>query len=848
MPLWRTVCGRDGDQPSPHREPGAQARNRMPVRRDLPRGAGMAVSLLPALGLVLWALADAAPASERVALVIGNAAYAHAPALANPLNDAADAGAALGRLGFAVTRLENVGDAEMRRGLKEFTRAASASEVAVVFYAGHGIEVDGRNFLVPVDAQLASDQDVEFEAVPLELVSRAVERASGFRLVILDACRENPFAASMQRTGATRSIGRGLARVEPSGETLVAYAAKGGTVASDGAGRNSPYSEALLRHLEEPGLEVGLMFRKVRDAVLAMTGGRQEPFVYGSLSSRGVYFIPPTGTEHDAAGTIGGGTAATSTAGSASVSDRMAAEQLAAKRLTLERELLFWRSIKDSEEPADFRAYLGRYPGGEYEALARNRLERLERALQEQAPREVSVSVAAIAPTLESQELMRPPAPAVSSPETMESSLGLERLERRRIQQGLASLGFDPGPADGLFGRSTRGAIELWQASRGGEATGYLDAESAKVLLAALAEAEANARAAGAERLAAERGFWAAVKGSENPGDFKAYLESYPEGEFEALARRRLAELIAQADDAAYAHAKSMGTAAAYKEYMSTYPSGRHLGNARLLRAEAEELERLVRRWPIGKKFRDCNICPELVVLPAPDKERLNRTTDGKLIAVGVYEVTRAEFEQFYKDETTRYRGGSCSSYDRTTHGWKKRSRRWTWQNPGFPQTGRHPVVCMNYADAQAYLRWLTRKTGESYRLLTVSEWEYAARARTTTPYHTGSAISVEEANFGRTGRYKERTAPVGSYPPNAFGLHDVHGNVWERVEHCPNSGDASVQNYDSMRLTGKCSGKGLRGGSYWDPPNNVGSTSLWKPDARGASPVIGFRVARTLE
>ena len=139
----------------------------------------------------------------------------------------------------------------------------------MVFYAGHGIEVDGRNFLVPVDARLASDQDVEFEAIPLELVSRAVSRASGLRLVVLDACRENPLAVSMQRAGATRSIGRGLARVEPSGETLVAYAAKEGTVAADGEGRNSPYSAALLRHLEEPGLEVGLMFRRVRDAVLA---------------------------------------------------------------------------------------------------------------------------------------------------------------------------------------------------------------------------------------------------------------------------------------------------------------------------------------------------------------------------------------------------------------------------------------------------------------------------------------------------------------------------------------------------------------------------------------------------
>ena len=237
--------------------------------------------------LVLALLSLPAPASQRVALVVGNADYAHAPALANPLNDAGDVGTALGRLGFSVTRLENADRARLWRGLQEFALAASASDIAVVFYAGHGIEVDRRNFLVPVDARLASDQDVEFEAVPLELVSRAVERASGLRLVILDACRENPFAVSMQRAGATRSIGRGLARVEPSGETLVAYAAKEGTVASDGAGRNSPYSEALLAHLEEPGLEVGLLFRKVRDAVLASTGAGRSRSCTGRCRAAG---------------------------------------------------------------------------------------------------------------------------------------------------------------------------------------------------------------------------------------------------------------------------------------------------------------------------------------------------------------------------------------------------------------------------------------------------------------------------------------------------------------------------------------------------------------------------------
>ena len=247
-------------------------------------------------GLVLLIVfVSPALAASRVALVVGNAAYAHVPDLANPLNDAADIGAALENLGFAVTRLENAGYDALRKELRAFRRKASKARVAVVFYAGHGIEVNNQNFLVPVDAGLQTDGDVEYEAVSVDLVMGAVQGASEFRLVVLDACRENPFAAKMRREkGLTRSIGRGLARVEPTGgSTLLAYSAKPGTTAKDGWGRNSPYASALLRYLHEPGLEVGLLFRNVRDAVYESTGGEQEPFAYGSLSAKAVYFVPP---------------------------------------------------------------------------------------------------------------------------------------------------------------------------------------------------------------------------------------------------------------------------------------------------------------------------------------------------------------------------------------------------------------------------------------------------------------------------------------------------------------------------------------------------------------------------
>ena len=429
-----------------------------------------ATFLAAAVILLLLLFAATASAGQRVALVIGNASYAHAPSLANPLNDATDIGASLERLGFAVTQLPNASRVELWDGLQQFSLAASASEMAVVFYAGHGIEVDKRNFLIPVDARLLSDADVEFEAVPLNLLSRSVERAKGLRLIILDACRDNPFAVAIQRSGATRSIGRGLARVEPSGETLVAYAAKEGTVAADGEGRNSPYTTALLAHLEEPGLEVGLMFRKVRDAVLASTGGRQEPFVYGSLSSEGAYLAALPKPELDEVkpvvkhGPEGPEPEPLDPGGDR----RLAAEELAAERV-------FWESVKDSQNPEELQAYLDRYPEGAYAVLARSRLEGLIEP--EVTP---DVQVVAVTPDEPKPEVSLQP--AGPTPETIEAALGLKRTERRQIQTGLASLGIDPGPADGVFGRRTRAAIVQWQASVDKPATGYLDAEATKEL------------------------------------------------------------------------------------------------------------------------------------------------------------------------------------------------------------------------------------------------------------------------------------------------------------------------------------------------------------------------------
>jgi hypothetical protein len=229
---------------------------------------------------------------RRVALVIGNSDYQSVPRLPNPLRDAATIADTLHQLGFAdVMHLTDLSKPAMERALLDFSERAIGADWAVVYYAGHGMEMGGQNYLIPVDAQLRQDRHVRLETVSLEDVLDAAGSARQLRLVILDACRDNPFLVGMDRADATRSIGRGLARVEPEGGALVVYAARHGQIALDGDGANSPFVTALAKHLSVPGLEISLLFRRVRDEVVRATGGRQEPFTYGSLPAESLYFV-----------------------------------------------------------------------------------------------------------------------------------------------------------------------------------------------------------------------------------------------------------------------------------------------------------------------------------------------------------------------------------------------------------------------------------------------------------------------------------------------------------------------------------------------------------------------------
>jgi len=246
------------------------------------------------LAAALLLVCQPAFAEKRVALVLGNSAYQNVAPLPNPVNDGATIAATLKSAGFdVVDSRHDLPAAETRRVLRDFADRARDADIAVVYYAGHGIEVDGSNYLIPVDAKLERDTDVYDEALSLDRVLLAIEPAKILRLVILDACRDNPFSKVMKRTVASRAIGQGLAKVEPSSPNmLIAYSAKAGSTAADGDGKNSPFTVALSKHLTTPGLDVRRAFGFVRDDVLKNTGNRQEPFVYGSLGGDDVPLVP----------------------------------------------------------------------------------------------------------------------------------------------------------------------------------------------------------------------------------------------------------------------------------------------------------------------------------------------------------------------------------------------------------------------------------------------------------------------------------------------------------------------------------------------------------------------------
>jgi TPR repeat protein len=311
------------------------------------------------LSLVTWC---GALAETRMALVIGNSNYAHGGRLSNPVNDAAAVAKALTSVGFQVVSKTDLGRDGLDDALKTFARDSGEADVALVYYAGHGMEIGGTNYLIPIDATLASDTDIEYEAVPVDRVLTAVGRAHRLKVVILDACRNNPYVDTMRRTVAQRAISVGLARPVAASGMLIAYAAREGSTSADGTGADSPYATALVRHLSETGVDVRILFGEVHDDVMKSTGGKQEPSNYDSIGGAGYYLTPPTGQTTQVA-SRGFGEAAAPSSPAVTVLSPDAREV----------ELRFWEAV-DASDPVQLKAYLDKYPKGTFTTLAQAKL------------------------------------------------------------------------------------------------------------------------------------------------------------------------------------------------------------------------------------------------------------------------------------------------------------------------------------------------------------------------------------------------------------------------------------------------------------------------------------------
>ncbi len=441
---------------------------------------------LVAIGVAVVSISNvaAAPEGKRVALVIGNGAYLNAPKLDNPTFDARAVAGAFRKLGFQVVDGYNLDIAEMRQKVAEFSASLPGAKSAVVYYAGHGVSVDDENYLIPTDIKLRSPTDLDLGAISVSLILKQMKREDRVNVVILDACRDNPFAAALAKSRTRAIIGeRGLSRIDGdlARGTLIAFASDPKSVALDGpAGQHSPFTEAFLDHVFDSGVSIDTVMSRVRSEVWEKTDHNQLPWVNTSLI--GDYALNPQPASQ----------ASPEEAADAAKAPSPVIAAVAART----QEDLLWESAQHSNLSADYKVYLDAFPNGVFAQMAKNRIEVLQDAgastaakvPETVASRDSGASGAAKVPETaasrapETVAAVEPVAPSktdwkaeIGSVDT-EKALDLTATDRKEIQDRLIALELYKGQATGVFNLSTRVAISAWQKRKGAAATSFLGA------------------------------------------------------------------------------------------------------------------------------------------------------------------------------------------------------------------------------------------------------------------------------------------------------------------------------------------------------------------------------------
>jgi hypothetical protein len=408
--------------------------------------------------------ANSALADRRVAFVVGNGAYKNVAQLANPPIDSRAMAATLRNVGFDVVEGTNLGRDSMTDKLLDFGKRAQGADIAIFYYAGHGIAINGTNYLLPVDADIKSEMDVKLgSAINVDVTLDQTMGDAKVKLVFLDACRDNPFAAKIRSASSTRSVSvqSGLAEMNSGEGTLIAFATGPGQTALDGQqGQNSPFTRALIDHITKPGVEIQQAMTEVRAQVNEETKKGQLPWGHTNLIGS-VYLNPAS---------------APATANAATANSAPAA--VASNTQGPDVEMEFWRSVKDSNKPEELKAYLASYPNGQFKSLALARIASLEHG-PSTGTRTVAANVDPATFTEEASQLT-------------EDQIGLDKTQRRDIQRRLTGLGFDTNPT-GTFDDDTRTIVKRWQAARGYPVSGYFNKLQHKALLSEMQPRTATA-------------------------------------------------------------------------------------------------------------------------------------------------------------------------------------------------------------------------------------------------------------------------------------------------------------------------------------------------------------------
>jgi formylglycine-generating enzyme required for sulfatase activity/uncharacterized caspase-like protein len=883
---------------------------------------------LGAFALTVFIFSPAAFGEKRVALVIGNGAYQHAAPLPNPTRDARAIAQMFQTVGFDTVLLRNdVGNLEFKRALRDVFAVAKGADIAVVFFAGHGIQIADQNYLIPVDAQLAQDYDATDEAISLDRIIESIEPAARLRLVVLDACRDNPFLVKMQRRGATRHIvSRGLSKVEPIlNNTLIAYAAKAGSTAEDGAGEHSPFTMALIKHVAEPGLDIRLALGRVRDEVLRNTRNDQEPFVYGSLGGGSVSLVQPVAIAKPAApaevradyelveriNTRKAWELFISQHRSGMYVDLarerlriLEREEIAAPSARIQEENSAWDRIKDSEDPAAIRRFIERNRSSPHAIAAQSLLDNLEkvaREKEEKAAAEEGIKQAEAKKQAEEKARL--------AEEKAAEAERLRKVEEARKQAEAKRQAEEQAAADAKRLAEEKAAAEAERYRKAEEARKQVEAkrqadEKAAAEAKRLAEEKAAAEAerlrkaeearkeakrqaeekaaAEAKRLAEEKAAAEAERyrraeqarkqaEAKRQAEEKAAAEAKRLAEEKAVAEaeryrraeevRKQAEAKRQAEEQAAADAKRLAEekAAAEAEHYRRAEKARKQAKPKRLAEEnsaaakpgialpvpspetpSSRKEQMAYMAPLPtvdrvEPFQDCGDCPVVVRIPGGSylmgeakgdpSAAPQHTVTVRAFAIGQYPVTVGEWKACVA-------GGGCNFTPRMANA-----------------DDRTPIHNVSWDDAQQYILWVSRSTGQKYRLPTEAEWEYAARAHTTTRYWWGDTVGAMLANCSNCGGSQDTRTPlpVGSFKPNPFGLHDIHGGVAQWVADCwfPNYQGAPAD--ASVRDQKNCQKRVLRGGSFRTDRETITASARGNYDSSVRYIAHGFRVARDL-